>query len=138
MREVWGFFIVVGLVWLGKLLPIRLKQPNAPTLRNPDFIAPKVSHFVPLQVKNHLRGPPFPDLSKYQGFCQSDGGDFQAAGRPGERFKGRRRDDHEIHSIICCQLLGDCSGDFLLISGGRGVKVIFFDMIFDFSRTFDD
>ena len=87
MREVWDFFIGVSLVWLGKLLPIRLKQPNAPTLRNPDFIAPKVSHFVPLQVKNHLRGPHFPDLSKYQGFCQSDGGDFRPPDVPESALK---------------------------------------------------
>ena len=72
MREVWDFFMVVSLVWLAKLLPIRLKQPNAPTLRNPRFIAPKVSHFVPLEVKNHLRGSPFLDLSKYRGFCLWD------------------------------------------------------------------
>jgi len=68
MREVWGFFMVVSLFWLGKLLLIWLEQPNAPTLRNSSFIAPKVSHFVPLKVKNHLGGSPFPDSSKCRGW----------------------------------------------------------------------
>ena len=72
MCDVWDFFMVVSLVWLGKLLPVMVKQPNAATLRNPSFIAPKVSHFVPLKVKNHLRGSTFPDLSKYRGFCLWD------------------------------------------------------------------
>ena len=40
------------------------------------------------------------------GVLWSDGGDFQVAGRPGERFKSCRRDGPEIHSSISCQLLG--------------------------------
>ncbi len=41
-------------------------------------------------------------------------------------------------SVSFASYRGDCSGDFLMVVIGRGVKVIFFDMIFDFSRTFDD
>jgi len=60
---------------MGKLLPIRLKQPNAPIPRNRCLIVLKMSHFVPLQVKNHLRGLPFPDspicLGPYQWYLKT-------------------------------------------------------------------
>ena len=57
---------------MGKLLPIRLKQPNAPIPHNCGLIVLKMSHFVPLQVKNHLGGSSFRDPPKYRGFCQRD------------------------------------------------------------------
>ncbi len=62
---------------------------------------------------------------------------FRPPDVPESALKGAAETALKFIPSYVVSYLWDCSGDFLIVSGGRGVKV-FIDMNFDFFRIFDD